>query len=343
LLNWYDVHARALPWREKGARQDPYFVWLSEIMLQQTTVAAVKDYFIHFTSRWPTVFELAQAPREDVLKAWAGLGYYARARNLHACAQVIAGDSAGRFPQTREALEKLPGIGPYTSAAIAAIAFDQPVAAVDGNVDRVITRLHAITTPLAQAKPAIRQHAQAMVPLLRAGDFAQAMMDLGATICTPKSPSCNICPFTDQCEGRKLGIAGTLPRKVPKPQIPTRRAHAFWLTTHKDEVLLRTRPDKGLLGGMSEIPSSDWGEKLPRDAASLAPVDAQWHKTSGQVTHTFTHFHLELTVHCATLPRIKLPDETYRLTPITDLGGEALPSVMRKIVSHVLERRAKGN
>jgi A/G-specific adenine glycosylase len=327
----------------KGARQDPYFVWLSEIMLQQTTVAAVKDYFIHFITRWPTVFDLAQAPREDVLKAWAGLGYYARARNLHACAHVIALDFAGQFPETREALETLPGVGPYTSAAIAAIAFDKPVAAIDGNVDRVITRLHAITTPLAQAKPAIRSLAQAMVPQLRAGDFAQAMMDLGATICTPKSPSCEICPFTDQCEGRKLGIAATLPRKAPKAEIPTRRAHAYWLTTAKGEVLLRTRPDKGLLGGMSEVPSSEWTEKLPPDAASLAPVSARWQKLPGQVTHTFTHFHLELTVHCASLPRIKLPDDSYRLTPISEVGGEALPSVMRKIVRHVLGSKAVSN
>jgi A/G-specific adenine glycosylase len=312
-------------------------------MLQQTTVAAVKDYFIHFTRRWPTVFDLAQAPREDVLKAWAGLGYYARARNLHACAQMIARDFAGRFPETREALETLPGVGPYTSAAIAAIAFDLPVAAIDGNVDRVITRLHAITTPLAQAKPTIRSHAQAMVPQLRAGDFAQAMMDLGATLCTPKSPSCDICPFTDQCEGRKLGIAATLPRKAPKAEIPTRRAHAYWLTTAKDEVLLRTRPDKGLLGGMSEVPSSEWTEKLPRDVASLAPVSAEWQKVTGLVTHTFTHFHLELTVHRACLPCIKLPDESYRLTPISDVGGEALPTVMRKIVRHVLGSKALGN
>jgi A/G-specific adenine glycosylase len=327
-----------LPWRLKGARQDPYLVWLSEIMLQQTTVAAVKDYFIHFTTRWPTVFDLATAPREDVLKAWAGLGYYARARNLHACAQVIAKEFNGKFPETREALEALPGIGPYTSAAIASIAFDQPVAAIDGNVDRVITRLHAITTPLPQAKSDIRKQAQALVPDLRAGDFAQAMMDLGATICTPKSPNCLICPFADHCAGRRLGIAATLPRKAPKAEIPTRRAHVFWLTTGDDEVLLRTRPDQGLLGGMSEIPSSDWGETLPRDAASHAPVQADWKKLPGQVKHTFTHFHLELTVHRAALARITLPDDSYRLCRITELGGEALPSVMRKIVRHALGR-----
>jgi A/G-specific adenine glycosylase len=307
-------------------------------MLQQTTVAAVKDYFMKFTSRWPTVFNLAAAPREDVLKAWAGLGYYARARNLHACAQVVAKDLGGAFPETREALEQLPGIGPYTSAAIASIAFDQPVAAIDGNVDRVITRLHAITTPLPQAKPDIRRLAQAMVPSARAGDFAQAMMDLGATICTPKSPSCNICPFTDHCEGRKLGIAATLPRKAPKAEIPTRRAHAYWLTNSTGEVLLRTRPDKGLLGGMSEVPSSEWAEKLPRDAAPHAPIEADWTRVPGQVMHTFTHFHLELTVHVATLPRIKLPDASYRLALIAELAGEALPSVMRKIVRHALAR-----
>jgi A/G-specific adenine glycosylase len=343
LLNWYDAHARTLPWRVKDARQDPYLVWLSEIMLQQTTVAAVRDYFIHFSSRWPTVFDLARAPREDVLKAWAGLGYYARARNLHTCAQVIATQHAGRFPETRDELESLPGIGPYTSAAIAAIAFDLPVAAIDGNVDRVITRLHAITTPLQQAKPEIRRLAQAMVPEQRAGDFAQAMMDLGATICTPKSPSCEICPFTDQCEGRKQEIAATLPRKAPKAEIPTRRAHVYWLTTHKGDVLLRTRPDKGLLGGMSEIPSSEWTETLPRDAAPLAPIQTEWQRVPGQVTHTFTHFRLELTVHRACLPRVKLPDASFRLTPVDDLGGEALPSVMRKIVRHVLGSKAVSN
>ncbi len=335
-MYWYDLNARDLPWRVKGARQAPYRVWLSEIMLQQTTVAAVKDYFTYFIARWPTVQALANAPREDVLKAWAGLGYYARARNLHACAQKVANELDGLFPHTVNGLEALPGIGPYTAAAIAAIAHDTPVAAVDGNVDRVISRLYAITTPLPQSKPDIRDYAQALVPKQRAGDFAQAMMDLGATICTPKSPNCRICPFTDDCEARKLGIAATLPRKMPKPEIPTRHAYAYWLRV-EDTVLLRTRPDKGLLGGMTEVPTSPWLAKLPRDFALSSPVEAKWQKLPGKVFHTFTHFHFEVIVLSANLPRLKLPDETFRLCAVNDFEGEALPTVMRKIARHAMK------
>ena len=225
----------------------------------------MKDYYIKFLSRWPKVSDLAEASQEDVLRAWAGLGYYARARNLHACAIKVVSDWNGKFPDTEAALRTLPGIGPYTAAAIAAIAFDRPHAAVDGNVERVIARLYAIETPLPAAKPLIKEKAQALVPEKRAGDFAQALMDLGATICTPRTANCGICPWTDDCEGRALGIAESLPRKAPKAKIPTRRGIAFWVERDDGHILLRQRPQKGLLGGMMEIPSTPWETKLPRE------------------------------------------------------------------------------
>jgi A/G-specific adenine glycosylase len=330
LLRWYDDHARALPWRRVGGRQEPYLVWLSEIMLQQTTVAAVKDYFIKFVSRWPDVAALAAANREDVMRAWAGLGYYARARNLHACARVVA--ACGGFPDTIEGLLELPGIGPYTAAAIGAIAFDLPVAAVDGNVERVVSRMFAIETPLPLSKPEIRVLAQALVPTARAGDFAQAMMDLGATICTPKSPACGICPWTDECAGRRAGIAATLPRKTPKKSILTRYGTVFWMQ-NGDRVMLRQRPDRGLLGGMMEIPSTNWSEKRSRGFGD-APVNAKWKKLRGMVEHTFTHFHLELTVMKAEVGG-DLP-EGCRWVVVDALAGEALPTVMRKVVGMVM-------
>ena len=334
LLDWYDAHARVLPWRAKpGEAADPYRVWLSEIMLQQTTVAAVKAYFLKFVTLWPTVEGLAAAPLDDVLKAWAGLGYYARARNLHACARAVA-EGGGRFPDTLEELLRLPGIGPYTAAAIVAIAFDRPHAAVDGNVERVITRLHAIETPLPDAKPEIRERAQALVPQARAGDFAQAMMDLGATICTPKSPNCLICPWSEPCAGRKTGIAATLPRKRPKQAVPVRRGVAFWIERADGAVLLRRRPEKGLLGGMMEVPSTPWGELQDRPETH-APALADWTKLPGRVSHTFTHFQLELEVWTAPTPGFT-PDGDSRWTPRAELASEALPSVMRKIVGFVL-------
>ncbi len=332
LICWYDAHARDLPWRLRGSRQNPYLVWLSEIMLQQTTVAAVKDYFIRFVSRWPTVEALAAAEREDVMRAWAGLGYYARARNLHACAQMVAREHDGRFPETFEGLLALPGVGPYTAAAIAAIAFDHPVAAVDGNVERVVSRLYAIEVPLPESKPDIQSRAQALVPEKRAGDFAQAMMDLGATICTPKSPNCLICPFTDECVGRRLGIAGTLPHKAPKKAVPVRKGYAYWVERSDGAVLLRQRPDKGLLGGMMEVPSSEWGERLPREHI----FQADWKKLPGVVEHTFTHFHLEIVV-MHVVADFALPDKTFRWVAKDALDSEALPTVMRKIVAHVVK------
>ena len=339
LLDWYRVHARALPWRARpGEQADPYRVWLSEIMLQQTTVPAVKGYFLKFTETWPAVEALAAAPLDDVLKAWAGLGYYARARNLHACARVVAGQLGGRFPETVDELRKLPGIGPYTAGAIAAIAFGKPHAAVDGNVERVISRLYAIETPLPDSKPEIRERAEALVPQQEAGDFAQAMMDLGATICTPKSPNCLICPWAEHCAARKLGIAAELPRKRPKKAVPTRRGIAFWIERDDGAVLLRRRPEKGLLGGMMEVPSTPWGG-TPERPHDHAPLNGKWKKLAGQVEHTFTHFHLELEVwRAVSLNDGMLRDDgDYRWVRRHDLAGEALPTVMRKIVAHVLE------
>jgi A/G-specific adenine glycosylase len=340
LLAWYDTHARVLPWRARaGETADPYRVWLSEIMLQQTTVQAVKAYFEKFVGLWPRVEALAAAPLDDVLKAWAGLGYYARARNLHACAKEVVARFGGRFPETEAELRTLPGIGPYTAGAIAAIAFGGRHAAVDGNVERVISRLYAIETPLPDSKPEIREKAQALVPEQRAGDFAQAMMDLGATICTPKSPNCLICPWAEECRGRISGLAPTLPRKRPKKQVPTRRGTAFWIERADGAVLLRRRPEEGLLGGMMEVPSTPWGEK----AQGEPPLRATWKALPGRVEHTFTHFHLELDVWRAVTiaDGEMLEDGDYRWTARKDLAGEALPTVMRKVVAHVLGVDAK--
>jgi A/G-specific adenine glycosylase len=339
LLAWYDANARVLPWRARpGEPADPYRVWLSEIMLQQTTVQAVKAYFEKFVLLWPTVDALAAAPLDDVLKAWAGLGYYARARNLHACATEVVTRFGGRFPNTEAELRSLPGIGPYTAGAIAAIAFGGRHAAVDGNVERVISRIHAILTPLPESKPEIRERTQALVPEARAGDFAQAMMDLGATICTPRDPNCLICPWTEHCQGRITGLAPTLPRKKPKKEVPTRRGVAFWIERADGAVLLRRRPEKGLLGGMMEVPSTEWGAKVA-DAESQSPLSATWRKLPGLVEHTFTHFHLELTVWRAEdVTDGELRDDgDYRWTLREDLAGEALPTVMRKVVAHVLK------
>ncbi len=335
LLHWYDQNARVLPWRAVSPqRMDPYKVWLSEIMLQQTTVAAVKDYFLKFTRVWPSVEALAAAPLDDVLKAWAGLGYYARARNLHKCAKTVVTDFEGKFPSDIDQLIKLPGIGPYTAGAIAAIAFDKPFAAVDGNVERVISRLDAIETPLPQSKPQIKTRAQSLMRPDRAGDFVQALMDLGATICTPKNPNCLICPWMENCQGRKLGIAATLPRKLAKKAIPTRKGHAYFAQNKNGEVLLRRRIEKGLLGGMTEVPGSLWTESQPDFAPAIT---AKWKQRPGPVEHTFTHFHLEVTVWVAEEIEAELPDESYRWVPLSEVEGEALPTVMRKILAKAIK------
>lgn len=342
LLAWYDRHRRTLPWRAPaGARTEPYLVWLSEIMLQQTTVATVGDYFRKFVERWPTVEALAAAPLDEVLSAWAGLGYYARARNLHACARTVAEHHAGLFPETEDGLRALPGVGPYTSAAIRAIAFDQPASAVDGNVERVISRLFALRTPLPDAKPEIRARAASLVPQRRAGDYAQAMMDLGATVCTPRNPRCVICPLMKACKARALGIAEELPARAPKAEKPTRRGLAFVLANRDGAILLRKRPAKGLLGGMDEVPSSPWreGRLVIADALSEAPVPAKWKVLEGGVRHTFTHFHLELAVARATATTSRLS----RLAPGSDwveldkLDERALPTVMRKVIAHAVK------
>ncbi len=342
LLAWYDRHRRTLPWRAPaGARTEPYLVWLSEIMLQQTTVATVGDYFRKFVERWPTVEALAAAPLDEVLSAWAGLGYYARARNLHACARTVAEQHAGLFPETEDGLRALPGVGPYTSAAIRAIAFDQPASAVDGNVERVISRLFALRTPLPDAKPEIRARAASLVPQRRAGDYAQAMMDLGATVCTPRNPRCVICPLMKDCTARALGIAEELPARAPKAEKPTRRGLAFVLANRDGAILLRKRPAKGLLGGMDEVPSSPWreGKLVIADALGEAPVPARWKVLEGGVRHTFTHFHLELAVARATATTSRLS----RLAPgsawveLDKLDERALPTVMRKVIAHAVK------
>jgi A/G-specific adenine glycosylase len=337
LLAWYDRHRRALPWRAPaGARTEPYLVWLSEIMLQQTTVATVGDYFRRFVGRWPTVQALAAAPLDEVLSAWAGLGYYARARNLHACAKEVVERHGGRFPDSEAALLELPGIGPYTAAAIAAIAFDRPASAVDGNVERVIARLYAIETPLPAAKDEIRPRAARLVPRQRAGDYAQAMMDLGATVCTPRAPRCLLCPLSEACLARRMEIAEDLPRRSPKADKPTRRGLAFVLTRKDGAILLRKRPLRGLLGGMDEVPSSDWreGRFVLAEALCQAPVDARWQTLDGVVRHTFTHFHLELVVARASATR---KVDAGEWCSIDRLDERALPTVMRKVIEHAVK------
>ncbi len=321
ILTWYDKHRRELPWRAAyGQVPDPYHVWLSEIMLQQTTVATVKSYFLKFLRLWPDVDTMAGAELNDILAAWAGLGYYARARNLHACAKIIAGQHGGFFPQTIVELQKLPGIGPYTGGAIAAIAFDQSVAAVDGNVERVLSRYYAIEAPLPDSKPLIHKRAIVLVPQQRAGDFAQAMMDLGATVCTPRSPNCTICPLATECRGLKKGIASTLPRKIPKKPRPTRCGKAFVVQREDGAVLLRRRPVKGLLGGMLEVPCSEW---LEGESTAVKMIE-----------HTFTHFHLMLEVITSdTINEAEIRDSsTHEWVALNQLAGKALPTVMKKVL-----------
>ena len=336
ILRWYDRHRRVLPWRAlPGQAADPYKVWLSEIMLQQTTVAAVGPYFRAFTERWPTVADLAATPLDDLLAAWAGLGYYARARNLHACARHVQSELGGVFPDTLEGLLALPGVGPYTAAAIVSIAFDVQAAAVDGNVERVVSRLYAITTPLPASKPEIKRLAEAMVPEKRAGDFAQAMMDLGATICTPRNPACAICPVSVDCAARAQGIQGELPKKVAKKARPFKRAAAFWIVKG-DEVLLRRRAPKGLLGGMLEVPSSSWVEgEIDKPAAKAeAPLDLKWFALPGVVRHGFTHFELEFTVLAGHAPKDAKPPKDCIWWPRAKIDEAGLPTVFAKIAKH---------
>jgi A/G-specific adenine glycosylase len=336
LLEWYDRHRRVLPWRAlPGQTPDPYAVWLSEIMLQQTTVQAVKAYYERFLARWPRVEDLADAPVEDVMREWAGLGYYSRARNLHACAKAIVADWGGRFPDDEADLRKLPGIGPYTAAAISAIAFGRRAVVVDGNIERVTTRLFSIRQPMPKAKPAIREKTDALTPEKRAGDFAQAMMDLGATICTPRRPACALCPLTELCTARASGEQELFPVKAPKTERPRRAGALFYARRADGAVLVRTRPPKGLLGGMVEFPGTLWHADFdPADARPLAPLPADWRRLVGAVEHVFTHFALTLTLFVADFPaRTKAPEDC-RWEPAATLDGEALPSVMRKALEH---------
>jgi len=336
LLAWYDRHRRRLPWRAgPGERPDPYRVWLSEIMLQQTTVKAVGPYYARFLERFPTVEALARADRDDVLRLWAGLGYYARARNLHDCARVVAERHGGRFPDTEDGLAQLPGVGAYTASAVAAIAFDRQTCPVDGNVERVVTRLYAIEDELPAAKPLVRSLASALAPAQRAGDFAQAMMDLGATICTPKKPACSLCPWNDACAAHRRGDAETFPRKAEKAQGALRRGAAFVATRADGAVLVRTRPDKGLLGGMTEVPTSEWTRDFVLDdALDHAPLQAAWRKLPGVVTHVFTHFPLELAVYAATVPAEAAAPRGLRFVARDEVAAEAFPNVMRKVLVH---------
>lgn len=339
LLAWYDRHRRRLPWRAlPGETSDPYRVWLSEIMLQQTTVKAVAPYYERFLTRWPTARDLAAANLNDVLKLWAGLGYYARARNLHACARAVAEIHNGEFPADEKALLALPGIGTYTAAAIISIAFGKKATPIDGNIERVIARLFAVEDALPGAKPQIRAHAESLTPENRAGDFAQAVMDLGATLCTPKRPACSLCPWTATCAARQRGDQETFPRKVAKVEGKLRRGAAFVALRADGAILVRTRPEKGLLGGMTEVPTTQWTNDFqPREATATAPFPVQWKKLPGVVTHVFTHFPLELLVYRATLPKRTRAPKGARWTPVTDIHGEALPNVMRKVIAHALE------
>lgn len=334
LLAWYDRHRRALPWRASACeRPDPYRIWASEIMLQQTTVTAVKPYYERFMTRFPTVKALAEAPSEDVMQAWAGLGYYSRARNLHACAKAVMEGHRGRFPDTEEGLRALPGIGAYTAGAVAAIAFDRPAAAVDGNVERVMSRLFAIEDELPGARPLIREKVLALLPHGRPGDFAQALMDLGATICTPRNPACGLCPWREPCRARIAGTQESFPRKAKKKAGVTRYGAAFVLTRQDGAILLRTRPAKGLLGGMAEVPTSEWRADYELDgAAQDAPLPLRWTQVAEPVRHVFTHFPLELTVFTGSVSERTQAPAGMRFTRLADLAGEPLPSLMLKVV-----------
>lgn len=340
LLDWYDRHRRSLPWRSQpGEVPDPYRVWLSEIMLQQTTVKAVGPYYARFLTRFPNIFALAEAPLDHVLKLWAGLGYYARARNVHACAKVLVERYEGRFPASEAALGELPGIGAYTAAAIAAIAFNARASPVDGNIERVIARLYAVEEELPAAKPAIRSLAQLLTPAARSGDFAQAMMDLGATICTPRKPACALCPWMRSCAGYLRGDAEAFPRKAAKVAGQPRHGAAFVVVRADAKVLVRTRSAKGLLGGMTEVPCSIWSHDFDAETAldhapRLRSSCSNWRRMAGVVQHAFSHFPLGLTVYRIAVPtQTEAPTGT-RWTAVANLESEALPTVMRKVLAH---------
>lgn len=338
LLQWYDRHGRELPWRyKKGETPDPYRVWLSEIMLHQTTVTAVKGYFDDFTTRWPTLNDLAAADLDAVLHAWQGLGYYARARNLHKCARIVAGDLGGQFPGTAPGLKALPGIGDYTAAAIAAIAFQKKATPVDVNIERVTARLFALSDALPKGRPRIFERASTLTPQSRPGDFAQAMMDLGAGVCTPKSPDCGVCPLKVDCLSAHQGNPERYPVKAAKAPRPVRYGVVFWAVREDGRVMLRKRPEQGLLGGMIEIPSTDWRDQswAQVEASRQAPVKGRWRRLDGVVRHTFTHFHLELMILIADVDKkAGNPKGALWSTP-HKFSEHALPTLMKKVARHV--------
>jgi len=336
LLDWYDKNHRCLPWRidpfmrQNGKIPNPYHVWLSEIMLQQTTVATVKDYFNKFVARWPDIGSLSAASLEDVLKNWAGLGYYSRARSLKATADIIASFHDGKFPLHYDGLRALPGIGEYTAAAIMAIAYDKPYAVVDGNVERIMARMMALDQPKQAAKKYIQARIGALTPPLRAGDFAQAMMDLGATICRPSSPLCHQCPWEEDCAAARAGQTDKFPRKNPKKQKPLRTGIAFVACSKDKRILLRKRPQQGLLAGMSEIPNH-FGDKISKQALEWAPFQGKW-QYRGEIVHIFTHFRLEMSVYF--LPDVEGAESaTGWWVNQESLMEEALPSVMKKALA----------
>jgi len=335
LLNWYDAGGRSLPWRirpedrAKGVSADPYAVWLSEIMLQQTTVPHATPYWEKFLSRWPKVCDLANAKQDDVLAAWAGLGYYARARNLHKCAKVIRDDFGGLFPKTEKALLKLPGIGPYTAATMAAICFDEATNIVDGNVERVIARLFAEDAPLPKSKNVLRNLAAPIADPTRPGDYGQALMDLGATVCTPRNPDCESCVWAFACQARKDGNPEDYPVKIKKDR-PVKYGAAFVLI-HKGRVLLRKRPEKGLLGGMLEAPGSDWDAEMPKDPMAFSPAVKNWEKCEEQVRHVFTHFEIQLDVF-----RAEGNEGEGNWVLLNKLGDYPIPTLTRKVINAAL-------
>lgn len=333
LLGWYDHNRRAFPWRAlPGETPDPYRVWLSEIMLQQTGTASVIAYFNRFMARWPDVHALARAELDAVLAEWAGLGYYARARNLHRCANIISSQMNGAFPRERAALEKLPGIGPYTAAAIAAIAYDQPAPVLDGNIERVVARLYALTSPVRESRPELRKLSLVLISYARPGDMAQAMMDLGATLCKPRAPACACCPWRTSCRAHAQNLTDSLPVMPARRASPSRTGAVFWLQRKDGAVLIRRRPEQGLLGGMMEFPGTPWQEEIG-GLESHMPAQCQWRELPGAVRHVFTHFRLELKVYTGDWPGSPSVDGIWA-RPDT-FREYALPTVMRKVAAHV--------
>ena len=344
LLEWYDRNARIMPWRVppdermSGVKPNAYEIWLSEIMLQQTTVKTVERYFNNFIRRWPTLIDLSKAKDAEVMGEWAGLGYYARARNLLKCAQILKTEFDGFFPEEKAQLLKLPGIGPYTASAICAIAFDKAETVVDVNVERVVSRLFAVKEPLPASKPELMALAETLTPRNRPGDYAQAIMDLGATVCTSKRPVCGLCPWREACRARESGNVANLPKKLPKKRKPTRNGVVYFVEREDGALLLETRTKSGLLGGMLGWPSTEWEEK-PKNAT---PLDADWTVLHGEVRHTFTHFNLRLAVHTAV---VKMNIETYRgvFMPRGDFELSNLPTVMRKVYQLVKSSSQNAN